>query len=287
LGKTKIIMKRNLLTLVLLFAFLSCKKSSNTKNKDEEQSFKGCLIESATIKNQYSDERWIYTYDDKGRVIKETYSISPTYGTQFHSFTNYEYTTKKISFYGEVVAASGKDAYNGYYELDDKGRIIKSFNDDGSVDLIITYNANGYIATVDVAGEDFTSYTYFDGYLIKAETKRKYLNTIITEDFGYGVESLKNEQFDAKYFSYPGLNLPIQLAKYLGKNSKSVISKKIATRIQDNDNTKYMYIDNYTFKKDSDGNLISQTRDHSFSSSSCYSCGGTSTRITNYSYKCF
>lgn len=264
IGGNEIIMKRNLLAFVLLFAFLSCKKSSDSK--EEGQASKRCLIESVTSKGTYGDEKTNFTYDDKGRVIKvNSSSINYAGNLVLFNFT-YEYSEKRINIYYEYVESGKTYPSSGYYELDSKGRIIKRI-DEGIVEEEYEYDSNDYL--IGVTDGIYKPLVYENSNLIRSGTRSPY-----TADNYYTSEPLLQGEFDFARLYLLEDEPYFIFHNYFGKASKNLIKSR---REDYGSNSKTT---TYSFTKDEKGNINKMVK-------ATGTAPNISTEITDYTYKCF
>lgn len=252
-------MKKNLLALALLLFVFGCKKSGNTK--DEEQNYKGCVVESAvtTDGNGVVSNTINYTYDDKGRVVKKT-ELSDN--SKYLQIITYEHLDKMIKVKWED-GYIGTTPYvdEGQYELDEKGRITKGIRVDGAIDEIYNYDVSGYLISVEEVPKSFVNYTYANENLVQIDERY----------YTYGQELLTSDRFDiAKTAGGIAFGAELGYYGYLGKRSKNLI--KTHTHVHSYGTVTV----NYAFTKDAKGNIIKMVE-----------TTGTSTKTTNYTYKCF
>ena len=255
-------MKRNLLVLALLLLVFGCKKNDNTKK--EEENFKGCVIESITSKGSYGDESSNYTYDGKGRVIKETHTSINYAGNLVRFNCTYEYLEKRINLYNEYVESGRTSASNGYYELDSKRRIIKRI-DGGIVEEEYEYDSNGYL--IGVTDGVYKPLIYENGNVVRSGASYPY-----TADNYYTSEPLLQGEFDFARLDL--LDKVVVLHSYFGKSSKNLIKSRREDYGPSSRTT------TYSFTKDENGNVTRMVK-------TTGTAPNISTEITNYTYKCY
>ncbi|WEK18410.1 MAG: hypothetical protein P0Y49_16600 [Candidatus Pedobacter colombiensis] len=257
-------MKKSILMLsaLCLLIVVSCKKN----NKTDDQVSDCLLTENTYVDDAFGVENvsTLYSYDANGRMIGMKFRIG---GVTENDECLFTYSTTQIV----KVQKEGGDLFTTIYKLNDKGQIIsEQYDNDSSVGTYI-YNADGYLVEVKYGNMISRKYRYTNGNLTRVDnTNGSYV------DYTYNTELAANTGLFSKYhFNEARYTLDSPLKKYLGKQSKNLVSKvRYNSTLHDIGDD--AYAETFTYEKDAKGNIIKirvvVNQNYKYTVSSKYSC---------------
>ncbi|MBB5638440.1 hypothetical protein HDE68_004369 [Pedobacter cryoconitis] len=255
-------MNKKILTLsvVCMIFTLACKKGGSEPKGEQCQLMKTIAVRPPGILQFQT----LYTYDEKGRVIKKDLNYN-------NEATTFNYTDQQII---EIKTTNipGGITKTKRYTLDSEGRIIKLTIDNYTSEVNFSYDQYGYMIRRDFfqfgSITSSSHYTYKDGNLI-----------LITNDNIYSNDLYKTVIKYTNYIAINNLfNLPqaqndvaMELWSFLGKGSKNLIAD-----IMPEDGT----ITYYDYKIDQNNKVTNMTEQTRFQN------GSYAQNEISYTYNC-
>lgn len=250
----------NMLMLATILLFSACSKKGNDPEVIVDPVSKTCQI--VTVE-EVNESPITYTYDDQGRVLK----VTELYGFGTGTFT---YSAGKVTF------KDSNDGTNKEFNTDTQGRIVSDSRD------TYKYNADGYLTEKNdgsIPAEFVLTYT--NGNLVKVVTDGKETSdiTYYEDEINQNLMGFENPLFSGLLFNHHTFSS--LTATFMGKPSKNLVKSITVVEKDASTGLNVQTTETYTYQKDSDGKVTSQTVKRDAPSGS-YS--GVST--LNFSYNC-
>ncbi|RAJ26337.1 DUF4595 domain-containing protein [Pedobacter cryoconitis] len=233
------------LSIFIIFFFIisSCKKEKPPLKAES------CFLTQSNHQigyDYYFPADKTFESDDQGRVIKMISKYAPLK----ESSATFTYSNSQII---ETFTNTGGSKFTKIYKLDNQGRIVESNNYSGEFQLYYSYNKDGYLSKINYFVRNQLAYSrelvYTGGNLTKVIETEK--NGIVLPDGNITIEyndmGFKENFFIAYEYIPPGDDVSPVVLKYMGKSSKNLVSKIIASPKN---------INIYTYELDKKGNII-------------------------------
>ncbi|MFT3843822.1 MAG: hypothetical protein QM725_02125 [Lacibacter sp.] len=256
--KIKLEMNQLIAALILISLFFSCKK----KQEDTPYNLLAGKVKQVTDDN---NRRTIYTYDNKGRLLK-FFQVNATGDTSY--VVSHEYSGNSLT---RTERYSTTDSRVYTYQLNEKGAAVsKTVASNPSVLYNFKYNSNGQLTEQKMTnGSNVETYTYFysnsqcDSMRLERSwyTAGNYELTV----YEYYTDETDNRNEHLIYFQ-----------QFLGKpaNLKPLRSLKEGTHRDATGNSFYTP-NSYTYEYDSNGKIMREIE---------YFRGSTNPRTKTYQY---